>query len=237
MRILAFDTSSERFSIALCEDEKILAETESSGFTRHSDALMPAVQKILKKCRLKPEGLDCVAVGLGPGSFTGLRVGVTVAKTMSYALKKKLIGVSSFEAIAAGVEKFDGEITVIADAKKGLVYAGIYRAPHRTLAKPHLITIDDLLKHGSKPRLFVGSGVELHREKILKTLRCSVCEDKRVWFPKAANIARIAWETAKRGEFADPFQLEPEYIHARTCNVNARTTCVTGKERQVARPR
>jgi len=199
MKILAYDTSADFLSIGIFEDDRRIDEENSAAFTRHSASLVARVEKLFKKNRMKPEDVDCLAVGLGPGSFTGLRVGVTVAKTLAYALNKKIVGVSSFEAIAREAPDFKGPITVISDAKKGNVYMALYRRDEKglkTLLAPSLRARDQLRVDP-------------------KTRVMDACEHT----PRASRIAEIGIQMAKAKKFTDPFGLKPTYLYGRDCNV------------------
>ena len=199
MKILAYDTSSDFLSIGLFEDGRGIDEIHSVAFTRHSDSLIAKIDKLFKKNRLKPKEVDCLAVGLGPGSFTGLRVGITVAKILAYALHKKIVGVSSFEAIARGVEDFKGPIAVVSDAKRGNLYVALYQRDGdrlKTFLKPSLLT---------RSRLQVGP-----KTRVL---------DAREHAPKASRIAEVGFQMAKAKKFVDPFKLKPTYLYGRDCHV------------------
>ncbi len=199
MKILAYDTSTDFLSIGIFEDDRRIDEENSAAFTRHSASLVASIEKIFKKNRMKPEDVDCLAVGLGPGSFTGLRVGITAAKILAYALNKKIVGVSSFEAIARGAAYFEGEFAVTADAKKGNLYAAVYRydkSKLKTLVKPCLMK-SDRLKNSLNTRTL----------------------NARDHTPLASRIAEIGVQMAKTKKFTDPFKLEPLYLYSKDCNV------------------
>ncbi|MBI2094987.1 MAG: tRNA (adenosine(37)-N6)-threonylcarbamoyltransferase complex dimerization subunit type 1 TsaB [Candidatus Omnitrophica bacterium] len=199
MNLLAFDTSSETLSVAAAREGKILAEGNFSADTRHSEHLVATLESIVKKAGWRPKDIDCIAVGVGPGSFTGLRVGVMTAKVLAYALGKKLVGVSSFEAVARAAD-FRGRMAVLLDAKRGNVYAGVYEkkgAFFKTLEKPRLATKDEVLKRS--PRVLVVGGAV---------------------FPRASFIAEAAWPLIQKKKFNDPFTLEPLYLRPRDCNVH-----------------
>src|SRR3989338_4584143 len=216
MKLLAYDTSSEVLSAAIFDGARIMAEFESPAFTRHSSVLVPSLEKLLKGCRMSLAEIDVLAVGLGPGSFTGLRVGITTAKIIAYVCGIKLIGVSSLEAVALGKRGFEGEIAVILDAKKDKLYAGVFEIGpkgFKVIQRPRICGIDALLKKVSRPRLFLGNGVKIHREAILKTGRCCVDESAEFALPKAVYIAERAMTLAEEREWSDPFRLEPLYLH------------------------
>ena len=202
MKILAFDTSSSALSAAIFDGKKKLGLHESHLNLRHSETLAVTLQKLLKTGKIKPKNIDCVAVGLGPGSFSGLRIGVTTAKILSYALKAKLVGISSLEAMARSAER-DGDFAVTVDAKKSQVYAAVYRRKNgrwRALQKPHLAVKDIFLKS-------LESDVE-----ILDGVSA-----------KAVSIVDAARERVRDKKLDDPFTLTPLYLHPKDCNVHKKS--------------
>ena len=199
MKMLSFDTSSDRLSAALFQADKRLAFYESDAPIRHSETLAPILEKVIRKAGLRPQEIKCVAVGLGPGSFTGLRIAVTTAKVLAYSLKANLVGISSLEAIARTGDR-DGDFAVLVDAKKFQVYAAIYRKKNKewkTLQNPAIILRDDFLK-------------SLKRGMV-------VLEDVS---PSAVRVAEGVLERIRRKQFDDPFSLEPLYLHPKDCNVS-----------------
>ena len=193
MKLLAYDTSGEVLSVALFDGQKVVRELNEMSSVRHSTALAPAIQKLLRKARWNIKDLDCIAVGIGPGSFTGLRVGVTTAKTLAWALGKKLVGVSSLEALAleAGGGR-EGMIAVALDAKKGQVYAGTYR-----------------LRNG---KLAVVKRPRLAKREEFESVITAAC-------PRASKIAAVALQRIREKKFTDPRRLAPLYLHPKDCNV------------------
>ena len=220
--ILAYDTSSDILSMALFKDEKKFVEFESPLFTKHSTSLVPIMDAFLKKQKKSLADLEVLAVGLGPGSFTGLRVGITVAKVLAYVLKKPVMGISSLEAIARGASSWNGPVAVILDARKEKLYAAVYEGK-KTIQKPVLTTLGELLKELKKPTLFVGDAVVKYTDQIRELGARSyhqVMDEAKFCTPKALSIARIARERLEqKKKFSDPFRLEPMYLHARDCNV------------------
>ncbi len=132
-RWLALDSSTSNLTIAITEDRRLLAESHSLSERNHSIRLMPAVEELLKSLNMKMEHIQGIAAGQGPGSYTGVRIAVTVAKTMAWALGLPLVGVSSLEALARGAgRRFAGErgsrqwIVPVMDARRGQAYTGLY---------------------------------------------------------------------------------------------------------------
>ncbi|RKY01883.1 tRNA (adenosine(37)-N6)-threonylcarbamoyltransferase complex dimerization subunit type 1 TsaB, partial [Candidatus Poribacteria bacterium] len=126
MRVLGIDTSTTTGSIGLIDGDKVVAEHVLDVMETHSSRLMPAIDQMLKKAGLSIWDVDLIAVSKGPGSFTGLRVGVATAKGLAYALRKPIVGVPSLDVLAFGVKFFDGLICPLLDARRGEVYGAIY---------------------------------------------------------------------------------------------------------------
>lgn len=136
MKILALDTSNRPLSVAALEDDKLLAQTTLNMAKKHSATLMPVVSDILAKAQIKPKELDRIVVAKGPGSYTGLRIGVTAAKTLAYTLNKDLVGVSSLATLAANkIDVADKLLVPIFDARRENVFAGVYRSENGKLVE------------------------------------------------------------------------------------------------------
>ena len=222
MKILAYDTSSDVLTAAIFEGPKQIAELESRSFARHSSTLVPSLERLLNEHHISLSEIDVMAIGLGPGSFTGLRVGITAAKIFGYIRKIKIVGISSLEAIAREAADHEGDIAVILDAKKDKLYACVFRERKGALKavnKPQLTKIDALLKGVRTQRLFLGDGTKIYRDRILNTKFCSIADNAEMVYPKASNIARQALTLIQQKKFLDPFTLEPLYLHSRDCNV------------------
>ncbi len=198
MILLAFDTSGGTLSAVVYNGKKKIAALHLDTEARHSEALAPLLKKILKTAKVRPADVGCVAVGLGPGSFTGLRIGVTAAKVFAYALGAKLVGISSLEAMARA-KRIDGTYAVLTDARRGQVYAALHRRE------------DGRWTTLSKPKLY-------EREGYLRSLKPGTRLVEAA-SAGAENVAEAALERVKAGRFDDPFRLEPLYISPKDCNV------------------
>ncbi|WP_145471697.1 tRNA (adenosine(37)-N6)-threonylcarbamoyltransferase complex dimerization subunit type 1 TsaB [Staphylococcus pettenkoferi] len=173
MNYLLIDTSNQPLSVALVKDDKVEAEINSNEKRNHSAQLMPAVEKLFESATFTKNEVDAVVVAQGPGSYTGLRIGVTVAKTLAYSLDAELYGVSSLKALAATIDSTsEDDIVPIFDARREAVYAGVYRYERGELVEmmpEQYITIQDLLAYledrGAHP-LFVGQDAEKLRDHL-----------------------------------------------------------------------
>lgn len=231
MKLLAYDSSSPFLSAAMLDGEKLLAEIEEPAFTRRSGSLVPILKEFVERTPIALSGLDYLAVGIGPGSFTGLRVGITTAKMLASARRSlRLVGVSSLETIAAGVQAvaLGRPTAVILDAKKGLVYGALYRAAGspeeqflETLVAPGLFRVDELLGLIRGGAFFVGDGASLYTKRIQHALgeEAEISADERMGYPRAEWVGRLALPLIRRREWITARELKPIYLHSRECTV------------------
>jgi tRNA threonylcarbamoyladenosine biosynthesis protein TsaB len=148
----------------------VIGEMITNIKKNHSLRVMPAIQSLLEECGVKPGQLERIVVAEGPGSYTGVRIGVTIAKTLAWTLNIPLVGVSSLEALAANGRYFDGYICPLFDARRGQIYTGLYEYKKdelNTVLEDRLIINDEWvkqLKEYNKPVLFLGNDVHLHKQ-------------------------------------------------------------------------
>lgn len=216
MTILAIDTSNYPLGVALIEDNQVLGEYITNLKKNHSVRIMPAIQTLMKDCERVPAQLTKVVVAKGPGSYTGVRIGVTIAKTMAWSLKVPLVGVSSLEIMAAGAGRyFDGYISPLIDARRGQVYTGLYEYQSGELTavkEDRLVLSADwavALKEVKKPILFVGNDLPLHRTMLEDTLGSqAVFAEITEHNPRPSELALLG--KGKPGE--DIHSFVPNYI-------------------------
>ncbi|TKC14441.1 tRNA (adenosine(37)-N6)-threonylcarbamoyltransferase complex dimerization subunit type 1 TsaB [Robertmurraya kyonggiensis] len=177
MKVLAIDTSNYPLGIAIIDEEKVIGEYVTNVKKNHSIRVMPAIEMLLKDCDLTPNDLTKIVVAQGPGSYTGVRIGVTIAKTLSWTLKIPLVGVSSLEILAAAVGRyFPGGVSPLFDARRGQIYTGLYQYENgkiKTVEKDQILQSKDWAKqltNLSQPVLFVGNDIPLHKEIIVEEM-------------------------------------------------------------------
>jgi tRNA threonylcarbamoyladenosine biosynthesis protein TsaB len=176
MKALAIDTTNNVLGIAVVDEEKVIGEYITNLKKNHSVRAMPAIERLLSDCDLSPKQLDKIVVATGPGSYTGVRIGVSIAKTMAWSLQIPIVGVSSLEVLAANGRFFSGYISPLFDARRGQVYTGLYEYTDEglvTIEKDQNILLSDwltMLEAKNKKVLFVGNDVELHKETINQLL-------------------------------------------------------------------
>jgi len=175
-RVLAIDTSSYVLGVAIVEEDRVIGELVTNLNKNHSVRAMPAVDQLMKDCEIKADTLDRIVVGRGPGSFTGVRIGVTLAKTLAWSLNVPLVGVSSLELLAANGRYFKGVISPIMDARRGQVYTGLYtwdKTGIQMEVEDVNIALTDwlgMLKEKNEDVLFIGNDVHLHKVTIIEYL-------------------------------------------------------------------
>lgn len=218
MKILAFESSAKAASTALLSDGLLLAEyTQNSGQT-HSRTLMQMAKDMLTSCDLTPQDIGAVAVAAGPGSFTGVRIGVAAAKGFSWGRELPCYGVSTLEAMARGAAITDGVFCCCMDARRAQVYNAVFEKTGSELVRlreDRAISLDDLcedLQNIEKPIFLVGDGAELCYTTLLERLPRLTLLPEHLRQQRASGAALAAWEKIGRGERGDAGSLTPNYL-------------------------
>ena len=225
MKILAIDTSTSRFSVALSDGEKILAERNIVLTKVLENSIIPVIDSVLKKAKTPLAKLDGFAVGLGPGSFTSLRVGVSTIKAFCLATDKPVVGIPSLDIIAQGVNLPKGQVCVITDARRNLVYAAIYRKEGSRLKQISdylLVPMDELLNKISQDTLFTGDAVDIFKNNIIerKNKFKSVFVSKSFWYPESRHLVQLSLKRFKENRIDNPHKLLPLYLYPEDCQVD-----------------
>ena len=211
-RILALETSELTGSVAAAEDGKVLAELELDPQQRSAQSLAPAIRRLLKQVGWQPRNVQLLAVTIGPGSFTGLRVGVATAKVFAYAAGAEVLGINTLETIAAATPRAMAAVSVAVDAQRGDVIAQSFRRE----ATGGMIAVDERSLLPQEEWLanvrpgFAISGPGL--KKLANSLPAGVTMiDRAFWHPMAANVARLAYRDYQAGRRDDLWNLLPIY--------------------------
>ena len=217
MKILALETSATAASAAVCEDEGLIAQSfQRTGLT-HSATLMPMVESMLKNAGMTLQEMDLIAVAAGPGSFTGLRIGVSAAKGLAWSLDKPCVGVSTLEAMAWQLVGMEGVICAAMDARRQQVYNALFELsdgkPVR-LTPDRAISLEELekeLANVEKTQIMVGDGAHLCYNAYEKIGRPVKMAPPHLLFQSAWGVARCALEQARNGQLTDAAGLVPNY--------------------------
>jgi len=194
--LLALDTATPSCSVALLKDQRVMGELRRQGGETHSRHLMTMVDDLLGKCQVAISNIDALAVTRGPGSFTGIRIGMATAKGLSAALGIPLVGVSSLDALAHQAPESAKLRCCLVDARKQEVYCGIYRSDGRGVIRqvqePFVAGPDQVAAMIKEPCVLIGDGALLYRQRIQERLaplaRFAPEADHQI---RAATVARI----------------------------------------------
>ena len=231
MKILYLDTSSKFLSLAVGRDDKVLARAHRKLDRKHSLQLVPLIDKVLKKAKVPLKKLDGFCVSKGPGSFTGLRIGITVIKGLAFVLRKPVVAIPSLDILAENIKKVKApkkkplpdEICPIVDARQNKVYACLYKAANgkiRRKSRYLLLSMEELLNKLKGEILFLGDGIALYCEEIKKNKRIKpVFAEEKLWYPKASAAVSLALERFSAGKAEDVNSLVPFYLYPRECQI------------------
>ena len=221
MKILGVDTSTPIGSVALIDGDNLVAEHTLDIVQAHSSRLMPAIDSVLKWGNITVDDLDGCAVGIGPGSFTGIRIGVATVKSICYAVDKPIIGVSTLEAIAYNLRWSNSIICPLLDARRSEIYGAIFEGNTKwqRLSEDLCLPIDTFLeriKADTTPDCainFVGDGLETYGDVVRENLGARVhFADPIFNVPRGATIAHLGQEPLKNGDTDSYWTLVPNYV-------------------------
>ncbi len=227
MKVLAIDTSSRCGVIGLWADGVPLAELSLQSNENHSARLLPGVDWLLKSLQLAPADMDGFGVVVGPGSFTGLRVGLATIKGFAWSLGKPVAGLSSLEVLAHGVSERSGQIVPMLDARKGRVYSALYQAlsGEELSAVTPAVDVDavDFIRSIPGNLLLLGDGARKYEAGIRAAAGERVRFAPAVFdLPRGMVAAELAAKALSRGETLDVEKAEPAYLRLSEAEVKAR---------------
>ncbi len=218
MRILALETAAKAVSAAITEDGKVLASGYQDTGLTHSRTLMPIVEGLLRNTGLTVAGMDAIAVSAGPGSFTGVRIGVSAAKGLAFAAEKPAVAVSTLAALARNVSFFDGLVICAMDARRQQVYNTLFTAENGTLTRltpDRAIALSDLaeeLKADPRPKTILGDGGRMCFDFLTEAgLPCRLAPP-HLLMQNAMSVALEAEALAKAGALVSAQELAPVYL-------------------------
>ena len=211
MKILALDSTANTSTVAVLEDEKLLSIYTANIKNTHSETLLPMVKSMLETLKLSVDDIDAFAVSEGPGSFTGVRIGVATIKGLAFGKDKKCVGVSTIEAMAQNLKGFEGVVCPIMNARRGQVYTGAFLNGARIVADQCMLLCDliPLLEKYGEPIYFVGDGYSLI-EDMQNPLFCKTPEFLR--YQNAYSVGKLAYEKLCKGECTTDEGLRVEYL-------------------------
>jgi tRNA threonylcarbamoyladenosine biosynthesis protein TsaB len=215
MNLLALDTSTESCSAALLCGDRLLERSEMAP-RRHAELILPMIDSLLAEAGLSRRRLDGIAVGRGPGAFTGVRLGVSVAQGLALGLDIPVVPVSSLAALAQDVPASDGLILAVIDARMGEIYAGTFRRGAdglvEALGEESVDRAEKLILRKSKQWSVIGSGWDAYRDALAARLPAAPLWAEGARYPQARQIARLAQPQFAAGRGVSPEYALPVYL-------------------------
>src|SRR4030043_271794 len=217
MKVLGIDTSTSCGSVGLIDNGEVIADYLLNISITHSERLLGAIEFVLKEAQCNMESLDGWAISLGPGSFTGLRIGVSTIKGLAFATGKPVAGVSTLDVLASQIALTPHLICPILDARKKEVYTAFYRYEEGSCLKRQsdyqAIRPEDLVKKIKEQTIFLGNGVKTYGDFLLNFLpSLAIFPPAPLHFSHGSMVAKLGFELLKKGEGLDLSTFVPIYV-------------------------
>lgn len=225
MLILGIETATPQVSVAIGGHEGVLGQFEVSRGRRHAETLTPAIEFLCRQADVGISEFGAIAVDIGPGLFTGMRVGLAAGKAIAQALRVPMIGISSLDLLAFPLRYTDRTIAAVIDARKGELFYAFYLAVPggiQRVTEPRVGSPDDLaadLMARGQNVILVGDGALRYREELDASIRCEFAE-QFLSYPSAAPLVQLAHARALREEWVNPWEIQPLYLRAPDAQIN-----------------
>ena len=225
MLILGIETATDRVGAALVDHVGVLAETHLLGGRRHAEALGPTIEFLMAQADRRPQDLAAIAVDVGPGLFTGLRVGLAHGKAMAHALDIPMLGVPSLDLVAFPLRYGDKRVVSVIDARRGEVYwatywpvpGGVQREGEHRIGAPEQLVSE--LTADPADTLLVGDGAHRY-DNVFGGIDHVEFADPALSRPSASSLVQLAHPQAMREEFVDQHEIEPLYLRRPDAEIN-----------------
>ena len=219
MKILAVDTASNVASVAIMEDNKLLGEYTVNHKRTHSQSLMPMIDELLKSLETDISNIDVFAAVTGPGSFTGLRIGITTIKSIAYAVRKPVVGITSLDSLAYNIPFCQSLICPILDARNDQVFTAIYKWEKDKLKRiedymgVHVSVLAEIIKKLQLHTVFLGDAALMHRNFLEMELGVfSGFAPENLMLQKASSVAQAAITRVQNDKLENCYELKPFYL-------------------------
>ncbi|NPA92846.1 MAG: tRNA (adenosine(37)-N6)-threonylcarbamoyltransferase complex dimerization subunit type 1 TsaB [Chloroflexi bacterium] len=219
--LLALDTSTTQIGVALYDGQRVLAEVYWQSGRRHTQELAPLVAEVLAHTGFTADDIQAIGVALGPGSFTGLRIGLAFAKGMALTQKIPLVGIPTLDAVAEAVPVDEAFPTLAAvlPAGRGRLAVGWYQAQEnrwQAQGQPEVLTAQDLNARIRKPTVVCGEMSAEERSRLARKYKTVRLPSPAMCARRPAYLAELAWQRWKQGQTDSPASLAPIYLHTGT---------------------
>lgn len=219
MKILALDTSTNVATCAILEDDTIIGEYSCNKGKTHSQSLMPMIDTLLKRVGFKASDMDAFAASVGPGSFTGLRIGVTTAKAMAFAAEKPVMSVYTLDALAWNLPLSKAILCPVIDARNNQVFTALYKFVNGKLDRLtdylgiHINELADIIGPMDGEVVFLGDACRLHKDFFIEKLgeRAAIAPPNAV-SARAASVAVLAGKMFLEGKSGSSYEMVPFYL-------------------------
>ena len=213
-RAIAIETSGRIGSIALVDDATVLVEEQFPHGLKHAAEIIPIIDRLCRLRNWSARDIKHLYVSVGPGSFTGLRIGVTLAKTMALATGVKIVAVPTVRVLAENAPADANHLIIVLDAKRDQIFTARFERDGNEWIEhdpAHLDSLTEMIRRSPRSVHLHGEGIPYHKQFIPTDVDVKVT-DESSWTARASAVARIGSEMAERNDFADPFTLTPIYI-------------------------
>jgi tRNA threonylcarbamoyladenosine biosynthesis protein TsaB len=221
MKILGIDTSTRFLCIGLWDKNKIYSVNLEFG-PRLANLIIPTIKMTLDALKWEIGDIDYFACGLGPGSFTGLRVGLATIKGLAWSADKPIVGISSLDILARNVDKTSSTIIPVVDAKRNLIYCSAYKINGSYLKRimPYqLLTKDELIRKLKGNILLLGDALDFYKQDLLIQGKTITILDRDCWYPQPHNIVLAALQEIKLKKITNSFDITPIYLYPKECQI------------------
>lgn len=233
MLILGIETATEQVSVAIGGHEGVLGSLEVCRGRRHAELLAPAIEVVCRHADIELSEISVVAVDVGPGLFTGMRVGLATGKALAQALRVPMIPMSSLDLLAFPLRHSGCTVAAVIDARKGEVFYAFYRpvpGGMQRLVEPRCGVIEDLIGEimaRGEDVLCVGDGALRYRSELEGEVRCGIA-DQFLSRPSAAPLVQLAHARALREEWVNPWEIHPLYLRLPDAQINWSSRATSG---------
>lgn len=213
-KALAIETSGRIGSVAAVENGNVLSEQEFPHGLKHAAGILPIIDGLCQEQGWRPGDLGEVYVSIGPGSFTGLRIGVTLAKTLAFARGVRIVAVPSVRVLVENAPDEARNVIIVLDAKREQIFTARFERESEEWIEreaAHLDSLTGMIERAPRPVYLLGEGIPYHR-KFIPDEAGVIVTPESAWRARAGVVARLGTQMARRGEYADPLTLAPIYI-------------------------